>query len=384
MNGTKDYYKLLGVDKKASDKEIRDAYRKLARKYHPDANPGDKNSEEKFKEVSEAYEVLSNAEKRKQYDSGGMFSGAGGPGPGFGPGGFGGTRPGSRSYTYSGDIGDLGGLGDLFDLFGGMGAGAGRRREARKGRDLQTEVTISFEDALSGVTIPLTVTGKTVCPTCKGSGAKPGTLPKTCPACGGRGSVSQNQGPFAFSRPCPTCGGRGTVIEEPCATCRGAGAVEMPRNIKVKIPAGINDGGKVRFKGKGEAATLGGTPGDLFVNVHVKPHKYFKRKNSSILLDLPITFPEAAMGTTVEIPTLDGKVKLKVPAGTSDGRKFRLRGKGAPKSKGKGHGDMIVTARIVVPKKMTAKEKELVKKLKELEKEDPRAFLVEQVMDDGK
>jgi molecular chaperone DnaJ len=174
------------------------------------------------------------------------------------------------------------------------------------------------------------------------------------------------------------------VIEEPCVTCRGAGAVEMPRNIKVKIPAGINDGGKVRFKGKGEAAPLGGTPGDLFVNVHVKPHKYFKRKNSSILLDLPITFPEAAMGTTVEIPTLDGKVKLKVPAGTSDGRKFRLRGKGAPKAKGKGHGDMIVTARIVVPKKMTAKEKELVKKLKELEKEDPRAFLVEQVMDDGK
>jgi len=379
VNGTKDYYKLLGVDKKASEKEIKDAYRKLARKYHPDANPGDKGSEEKFKEISEAYEVLSNAEKRKQYDSGGMFSGAGGPGPGFYPGGVGGARPGSRSYSYSGDIGDLGDLGDIFNLFSGMGtgAGAGRRREARKGRDLQTDVTVSFEEALSGVTIPLTVTGKTVCPTCKGSGARPGTLPKTCPTCGGRGSVSQNQGPFAFSRPCPNCGGRGTVIEEPCETCRGAGAVEMPRNIKVKIPAGINDGGKVRFPGKGEAAPLGGTPGDLYVNVHVKPHKYFKRKDSGILLDLPITFPEAAMGTTVEIPTLNGKVKLKVPAGTADGRKFRLRGKGAPKPRGKGHGDMIVTARIVVPKKMTAKEKELVKKLKELEKEDPRAFLGE-------
>lgn len=376
MNGTKDYYKILGVDKKATEKEIKDAYRKLARKYHPDANPGDKSSEDKFKELSEAYEVLSNPEKRKQYDSGGMFMGAGGPGPGFGPFDFGGfaSRPGSRTYTYSGDLGDLG---DLFDLFGGLGAGAGRRRKPSKGRDLQTDVTISFEEALSGVTVPLTVSGKSVCPSCKGSGAKAGTLPKTCANCGGRGSVSQNQGPFAFSRPCPACGGRGTVIEDPCETCRGAGAVDMPRNVKVKIPAGISDGGKVRFPGKGEAGPPGGAPGDLYVRVHVKPHKYFKRKDGDILLDLPVTFPEAALGTTIEVPTIDGKVKLKVPAGTSDGRKFRLRGKGAPKPKGKGSGDMIVTARVVVPKKMNAKEKELVRKLQELEKEDPRAFLKE-------
>ncbi len=375
MNGTKEYYKILGVDKKASEKEIKDAYRKLARKYHPDANPGDKSSEERFKEISEAYEVLSHPDKRKQYDTGGMFAGAGGPGPGFG--GFGGTgsSPGSRSYNFSGDLGDLGGLGDIFNLFGGMGQGTGRRRESRKGRDLQADVTVSFEEALSGITVPLTVTGRTVCPACKGSGAKPGTLPKTCPTCEGRGSVSQNQGPFAFSRPCPTCGGRGTIVEQPCETCHGSGVVEMTRNIKVKIPAGINDGGKVRFPGKGEAAQLGGTPGDLYVNVHVKPHKFFRRKDKDILLDLPITFPEAVMGTTVEIPTINSKVKLKVPAGTSDGRKFRLRGKGVPKLKSKGHGDMIVTARIVVPKKVTAKEKELVKKLKELEKEDPRAFL---------
>lgn len=380
VNGSKDYYKTLGVDKKASEKEIKDAYRKLARKYHPDANPGNKQSEEKFKEVSEAYEVLSNDEKRKQYDSGGMFAGAGGPGPGFGPFDFGsaGGRPGSRSYTYSGDLGDLG---DLFNLFGGggMGAGTGRRsrRETHKGRDLQTDVTISFDEALSGITIPLTVSGKSACPTCKGSGAKPGTLPKTCPTCGGRGSVSQNQGPFAFSRPCPACGGRGTIVEDPCETCRGSGVVEMPRNIKVKIPAGIKDGGKVRFPGKGEAGPLGGAPGDLYVKVHVKPHKYFMRKNGNIHLDLPVTFPEAALGTTVEVPTINGKVKLKIPAGTSDGKKFRLRGKGAPKPKGKGHGDMIVTARIVVPKKMTAKEKELVKKLQEMEKKDPREFLQE-------
>lgn len=374
MNGSKDYYKSLGVDKKASEKEIKDAYRKLARKYHPDANPGDKGSEEKFKEISEAYEVLSHPDKRKEYDSGGMFAGAGGPGPGFGPFGSG---PGSRSYTYSGDIGDLGDLGDIFNIFGGLGAGAGRRRETRKGRDLATDVTVSFDEALSGITVPLTVTGRSACPTCKGSGARPGTLPKTCPSCGGRGSVSQNQGPFAFSRPCPACGGRGTVIEDPCQTCRGAGAVEMPRNIKVKIPAGIKDGGRVRFPGKGEAGPPGGAPGDLYVNVHVQPHKYFRRKDGNILLDLPVTFPEAALGTTVEVPTVNGKVKLKIPAGTEDGRKFRLRGKGAPKPKGKGHGDMIVTARIAVPKKMTAKEKELVRKLQEMEKEDPRAHFEE-------
>lgn len=376
VNGAKDYYKLLGVDKKASDKEIKDAYRKLARKYHPDANPGNKESEEKFKEISEAYEVLSDPEKRKQYDTGGMFMGAGGPGPGFGPFGFGdfGTRPGSRTYTYSGDLGDLG---DLFNLFGGMGTAAGRRREPRRGRDLSTDVTISFEEALSGVTVPLTVTGMSACPTCKGSGAKPGTLPKSCPNCGGKGTVSHNQGPFAFSRPCPACGGRGTVIEDPCVTCRGTGAVEMPRSIKVKIPAGINDGGKVRFPGKGEAGPPGAAPGDLYVRVRVKPHRFFRRKDRDILLDLPLTFPEAALGTTVEVPTVNGRVKLKVPAGTADGRKFRLRGKGAPKPRGKGRGDMIVTARVVVPKKMTAKEKELVKKLQELEEENPRAFLEE-------
>ena len=375
VNGTKDYYQILGVDRKASDKEIKDAYRRLARKHHPDANPGDKGSEERFKEINEAYEVLSNPEKRRQYDAGGMFTGAGGSG--FGPFDFSsfGGRPGARTYTYTGNLEDLGDLGDLFNLFGGMGAGSGRRRETRRGRDLTTDVTISFEEAINGVTVPLTVSGRSLCPTCRGSGARPGTLPKTCPTCNGRGNVSQNQGLFAFSRPCPNCGGRGTVIEDPCANCYGTGTVDMPRSIKVKIPAGVRDGGKVRFPGKGEAAPLGGTPGDLYVKVHVRPHKYFKRRNGDILLDLPLTFPEAALGTTVEVPTLDGKVKLKIPAGTSDGRKFRLRGKGAPRPKGRGKGDMIVTARVQVPKKLSAKEKELIKKLQEMEKENSRAFL---------
>ncbi|MDI6873303.1 molecular chaperone DnaJ [Candidatus Solincola sp.] len=378
MNGYKDYYQILGVSKNASEKEIKDAYRRLARKYHPDANPGNKEAEEKFKEINEAYEVLSNPEKRRQYDSGAMFMGAGGPGPGFGfDFGTFGSRPGARTYTFTGNLEDLGDLGDLFNLFTGMGTGmgTGRRREARKGRDITANVTISFEDAIHGVTVPLTVSGRSACPTCRGSGASPGTLPKTCPTCGGRGTVSHNQGLFAFSRPCPNCGGRGTVIEKPCATCRGTGAVETSRSIKVKIPAGINDGGKVRFPGKGEAGPLGSPPGDLYVNVHVRPHKYFKRKDADILLDLPLTFAEAALGTTVEIPTINGRVKLKIPAGTSDGKKFRLRGKGAPRPKGKGHGDMIVTAHLVVPKKLSSKEKELIQKLKELEKENPRAFL---------
>ncbi len=375
MNGYKDYYQILGVSKDATEKEIKDAYRRLARKYHPDANPGDKSSEEKFKEINEAYEVLSNPEKRRQYDSGAMFMGAGGPGAGFGPFDFSsfGARPGTRTYTYTGDLGDLGDLGDILNLFTGFGTG--RRRESRKGRDISTDVTISFEDAIHGVTVPLTITGRTLCPTCRGTGAKPGTLPKTCSTCGGRGTVSQNQGLFAFSRPCPVCGGRGTVVEDPCASCQGTGAVEMSRNIKVKIPAGINDGGKVRFPGKGEAGPPGGSPGDLYVNVHVKPHRYFKRKNGDILLDLPLTFAEAALGTTVEVPTIDGKVKLRIPAGTQDGKKFRLRGKGAPRAKGKGSGDMIVTARVVVPKKLTSKERELIEKLRDLEKENPRAFL---------
>ncbi len=374
MNGYKDYYQILGVSKNASEKEIKDAYRRLARKYHPDANPGDKSSEEKFKEINEAYEVLSNPEKRRQYDSGAMFMGAGGPGPGFGfDFGTFGSRPGTRTYTYTGNLEDLGDLGDLFNLFTGMGTG--RRREARKGRDISADVTISFEDAIHGVTVPLTITGRGVCPTCRGSGASPGTLPKTCPTCGGRGTVSQNQGLFAFSRPCPNCGGRGTVIENPCPGCRGTGAVETTRTVKVKIPAGVNDGGRVRFPGKGEAGPLGSPPGDLYVNVHVRPHKYFKRKDADIYLDLPLTFAEAALGTTVEVPTINGKVKLKIPPGTSDGKKFRLRGKGAPRPKGKGHGDMIVTAHVVVPQKLSSKERELIQKLKELEKENPRAFL---------
>jgi molecular chaperone DnaJ len=368
MNG-KDYYKILGVSKGASEKEIKEAYRRLARKYHPDANPGNKEAEERFKEIAEAYEVLSDPEKRKQYDAGGIFFGAGGPGPGFGFRDFGGTR----TYTFTG--GDLGDLGDIFNnLFGSFGAGAGRR-STRKGKDTRATVQISFEEALSGASVPINLVGRSVCRTCGGSGAKPGTLPRTCPTCKGRGNVSQDQGFFAFSRPCPGCRGKGTVIDYPCPACRGSGTVEESKKITIKIPPGIKDGGTLRFAGKGEAGPAGTPPGDLYVTVKVSPHRYFRRVNSDIYLDLPLTFPEAALGTTVEVPTINGKVKLRIPPGTTGGKKFRLKGKGAPRPKGGGKGDMIVEAHIVVPSRLTSKEKELLEKLKDIESANPRSHL---------
>lgn len=385
MNG-KDYYKTLGVSKGASDKEIKNAYRKIARENHPDAKPGDKAAEEKFKEAAEAYEVLSDSEKRKQYDSGGMFGpggmgGAGGPGPGFGGfRDFGGG--GGRAYNFRAeDLGDLGDLGDIFNLFGGMGgqqAGAGRRRAPRKGADTQASTQISFEDSLRGVSLPLNMAGRVPCATCKGSGAKPGTLPRTCATCKGRGTVSQDQGPFAFSRACPECGGRGTVIDEPCPTCRGSGSVQEARKITVKIPPGVKDGASIRFSGRGEMGPPGGAPGDLYVKVKVTPHRFFRRVNNDIQMDLPLTFAEAALGTTVEIPTpLDGKVKLKVPAGTQEGRKFRFKAMGAPQAKGKGRGNLYAVARVLVPKKLSSEEKELLEKLREKEKDNPRGYLEE-------
>ncbi len=368
MNG-KDYYRILGLNKGASEKEIKDAYRKLARKYHPDANPNDKEAEERFKEIAEAYEVLSDPEKRRKYDAGEMFFGAGGPGPGFGFRDF----KGGRTYTFRGD--DLGDLSDIFNLFGGLGMGTGRARQPRKGRDVRTSVQISFEDMLRGVTVPLSLVMASTCITCGGSGAKPGTLPRTCPQCQGRGTVSQDQGLFAFSRPCPQCGGSGKIVEQPCPTCRGRGAVEGTKKINVKIPPGIKDGGSLRFAGKGEAGPPGAAPGDLYVTVNVSPHRYFRRVNSDIYLDLPLTFAEAALGTTVEVPTIDGKVKLKIPPGTQEGRKFRLKGKGAPHVRGKGNGNMIVVAHVDVPKKLSAKEKELIEKLREYTSYNPRAHL---------
>lgn len=359
----KDYYETLGVPKTATADEIKKAYRRLARKHHPDAG----GSEDKFKEVGEAYDVLSDPEKRKQYDQFGAYFGGNVP-PGGAPGGWpGGAGGPGGGFTYNVDVGDLGDLGDIFgSMFGGGGMGGGRasRRQAaaQRGRDLSYEVPLTFEEALTGVSTKVDVQRSESCPTCKGSGAAPGTSPVTCPVCQGSGHVAEGQGMFSFSRPCPRCGGAGKVIEKPCATCRGKGHVVRTKPLTVQIPPGVTDGGKIRFKGKGEPGTNGGPAGDLYVVTRVKKHAYYTRDGADIVLDLPVSIEEAALGAQIEVPTVSGRVKLKIAPGTQDGKVFKLPGKGAPKLKGGGTGDMKVRVRVVVPKDLTAEQKELLKR----------------------
>ncbi|GAB4278421.1 MAG: molecular chaperone DnaJ [Coriobacteriia bacterium] len=350
----RDYYEVLGVPRNASEDEIKKAFRKLARKHHPDAG----GSEEKFKEINEAYEVLSDPDKRKQYDQfGHYFAGAGAPGGGQA---WSGTGPFGGGFQYQQvNVEDLGDLGDLFGDFFGGGFGS-RKTSARRGRDLQYEVTVDFDEALRGTQRRVEVERQETCPTCKGTGAKPGTSPVTCPACNGTGRQAQSQGLFAMSRTCPRCMGKGTVIESPCSTCRGTGTVVRTKPMTINIPAGVTDGGKIRFKGKGEPGTGGGPAGDLYVVTHIRPHPYYERKGADIWMDLPVTFPEAALGTQVEIPTPDGRVKLKIKPGTPDGRVLTLKGKGAPKLKGNGRGDLKVRVRVQVPKKLSKKQRELL------------------------
>jgi len=380
-----DFYQILGVSKNATQDEIKKAYRKLARRYHPDRNPGDKQAEEKFKEIGQAYETLSDAQKRKQYDEmlrlGAFDPRTGGFRPG--QGGFQGFDPRIfQQYQQGGaqqfDMGDLGAL--FSSLFGGAGmrgARASRQRATRaeRGADLQADVTISFEDSLRGVTVRIPVEKSDVCPTCHGSGAKPGTTPKICPECQGRGVVAQNQGIFALSQPCPVCHGNGTIIETPCPTCHGQGVVRVTKRYTVKIPAGVKDGTKIRLKGKGEVGQRGGPAGDLYVVTHVEDSSLFQRRGDDLVLEVPVTFAEAALGASVRIPTPGGgRVSLKIPAGTQDGRTLRIRGKGAPKLKGGGTGDLLARVRIVVPAKMTKEQRELVEKLAKTQP-DPRAPL---------
>ncbi len=376
MNG-KDYYGILGIGKDAGSAEIKKAYRGLAHKYHPDKNPGNKEAEDKFKEIAGAYEVLSDEKKKADYDSGRMFGGGAGGGGGFRPEDFGGfdfrDAGGGQGFSFSGD------LGDIFNLFGGAGMGgtrAGGSRRGRRGNDVEVTVNMSFDDALKGAEIPVTMDRTATCETCKGLGSAPGTLPETCSTCGGSGVVSESQGLFGLSRPCPSCGGRGAILKNPCPTCGGHGTLNRPKKIKVRIPQGVSDGSRIKFKGKGEQGLSGGPSGDLFVVTRVDKHTYLGRSGANITMELPITFSEAALGTQVEIPTVDGRVKLKIPAGTQSGRKFRLKGKGAPRLKGKGHGDMIVTVKVVVPQKLGKKEREAIEKLEEIEPKDVRAFLI--------
>jgi molecular chaperone DnaJ len=359
-----DYYQTLGVPKNASQDEVKKAFRKLAREYHPDKHPGDKAAEEKFKEVSEAYETLSDPEKRKQYDELSRL-GAFGPGAGGFRPGAGGAQGFDPSMFGQGNVQfDMGDLSDLLGgLFGGAAGGRGRRKAAERGDDLQVDVTVSFDDSLKGVTARVPVDKPDTCDTCHGSGAKPGTSPKVCPDCEGRGSIARNLGGFAMPQTCPRCKGAGTIIESPCPTCGGSGLQHKTRRYQVKIPAGVKDGSKIRIKGKGEAGLRGGPAGDLFVRVHVEEDDLFERRGNDVLLEVPVTVSEAALGTTVKIPTPGGgRVSLKVPAGSQDGRTLRVRGKGAPGLKG-GQGDLHVRLRVRVPEKLTKEQKQLFEKL---------------------
>jgi len=361
-------YDTLGVKKNASADEIKKAYRKLAAQYHPDRNPGDTSSEDKFKEVQNAYDVLSDPETRKQYDTFGSADGRG-------PGGFDPRNFGGGSFT----INDLGDLGDLFGgLFGGRAgrAGGARRPQPERGADVEVTVNVPFEDSLRGLETKVPVQVTTACRECGGTGAEPGTSPVICPVCNGRGVVSESQGLFALSEPCPRCRGAGTVVEKPCHSCHGTGREVRTKRYTVKVPAGVKDGTRIRLKGKGEVGANGGPAGDIFVVTRVQPSKLFQRRDADLVVDVPVTYTEAALGATVEVPTpYGGRVSLRVPAGTQDGRQLRIRGQGAPKLKGGGKGDLIARLRVTVPKKLTKKEREALEELQKVSRENPREAL---------
>jgi len=364
----KDFYKVLGVPKDASAADIKKAYRKLAQKLHPDANPGDKTAEERFKEVGRAYGVLSDPKKRTEYDEARRLLGAGAFGGGFPGGGFPGGFPGGTRVR----VEDLGGLGDLFgNLFGG---GRGQTA-ARRGRDVESEVTLGFEEAVRGATIPLQLRGPAPCHTCHGSGAKPGTLPRPCPTCNGRGTVTRDQGLFGLSSPCPTCQGRGSVIDDPCPTCKGRGSEIRTRELRVRIPVGVSDGATIRLKSQGEPGQAGAPAGDLIVQVHVSPHPLFGRSGQDLTITVPVTFAEAALGTELKVPTLDGPITLKVPPGTQNGRTFRVRGRGVPGAGRKHAGDLLVSLEVAVPEKLSRKERELLREFASLSEISPRTHL---------
>ncbi|RBY92897.1 molecular chaperone DnaJ [Blastococcus sp. TF02A-30] len=382
----KDYYAALGVPQDADANAIKKAYRKLAQELHPDKNPGNATAEARFKDVSEAYDVLSDPKRRGEYDEARRLFGAGGAGARAGfPGGFPGPGGGQ---TF--DFGDLfggaagagtgagprgaGGIGDILGgLFGGAGGARARSQAASgpaRGQDVETEATLSFEEAVLGVTVPLRMQSPGTCPTCSGSGAKPGTSPHTCPVCQGAGVTSRSQGAFAFSEPCRNCRGSGQVVDDPCPTCSGSGITSQTRTITVRIPAGVKDGQRIRLAGKGAPGRRGGPAGDLFVVVHVAEHPLFGRKDDDLTLTVPVTFAEAALGTTLTVPTLDGTVSLKVPAGTASGRTLRVRGRGVP---GKGRtGDLLVTLEVAVPVRLTAAQRKVIETLAEEMDEDPR------------
>jgi len=355
-NGDKrDYYEVLEVHRNASDIEIKKAYRKLAIQFHPDKNPGDKAAEDKFKELSEAYEVLSDAQKRAQYD---QFGHAGVNAGGFSGGGFG-----FGAGTPFSDI-----FSDIFgDIFGGDGR---QRSRGRRGDDLQYTLDIKFEDAANGLETKIDVPYAKRCGTCGGSGAKPGTEPKTCPTCRGAGQVRFQQGFFSVSRTCNHCNGEGRVVDSPCTTCRGTGSVKDSKTLSVKVPPGVETGNRLKLSGEGGQGTKGGPNGDLYVLINVKEHPIFTREGNDVLCEIPISFTQAALGCEIEIPTLEGQVSLKIPEGTQSGRIFRLRSKGIPVLQGYGRGDQLVIMRVETPTNLNRQQRDLLEEFARISGED--------------
>jgi molecular chaperone DnaJ len=360
-----DFYEVLGVSKGASADEIKKAYRKLARENHPDRNPDNPAAEERFKEIQQAYDTLSDSEKRKQYDSGGPF--------GFGAGQAGGGGPfGGAGGFSSADFGDI------FSTFFNRGGGPGAQQRPMRGRDLETEVSLSFDQAMNGAQITVAIPVEGPCETCGGNGAKPGTTPRTCPRCNGAGVLAEGQGLFSISQPCPECGGRGELIDDPCPTCHGSGVTRQTKRFKVNIPAGVHDGSRIRIPGKGEPGPNVGPPGDLYVTTRVTPSPVFKqRPDGNLEVEVPITVPEAMQGGTIEVPTLNGSKKIRIAPGTQSGTVQRVRGEGPPRPNGRGRGDIRYRLNIDVPKKLSDKQQKAVKELADsFNGTDPREQLL--------
>lgn len=363
----KDYYAALGISSSASEKEIQKTYRKLAKEFHPDANPGDTKSEERFKDISAANDVLGDPEKRKEYDEVRAMVASGGGSSYGAPGGFGGS-PFSGGAQYDGDLGDI--LGDLFSRRRPRGQS---RRGPERGPDLETNIALDFLEAVNGLTTSVALTSDAPCSVCHGSGAEPGFRPVECSSCGGRGEVIVDQGPFSFSQVCPACGGRGQVVEHPCKKCRGKGVERKKREVKVRIPAGVKNGQRIRVEKRGGAGRFGGPPGDLYVVVKVKPDDIFGRSGvADLTIKVPITFSEAALGAVVMVPTLSEPVKVKVPPGTQNNKTVRVRGRGVPRKK---PGDLLVTFELVVPKKLNSQERSALEALGEASTTNPREHL---------
>ncbi|ERI90246.1 chaperone protein DnaJ [Clostridiales bacterium oral taxon 876 str. F0540] len=372
----KDYYEILGLQKGASDDEIKKAFRKLAIKYHPDKNQGNKEAEENFKEINEAYQVLSDPEKKAQYDQFGTtdFNGGGGFSGGF-------------------DFSDMGGFGDIFESFfgGGFGSGGRRRNGPERGADIEYTLNLTFEEAVFGVEKEVSVNKHERCETCSGSGAKPGTSPKTCDKCGGSGQVRVQRntplGSFVSVNTCDKCGGKGKIISEPCPTCRGTGKERKNRKIKINVPAGVDTGNVIPLRGHGEHGANGGPPGDLYINIRVAAHSLFKRKGFDIHIDRHISFAKATFGCEIKVPTVDGDVKYEIPAGTQPGTVFRLKGKGVPRVNSSGRGDQYVTVIVDVPKTLNEKQKEALRMFMEASgesKEEVKKSFVNKIKDSFK